>query len=277
MRLLKKVPVAVLAALLACALIACGGQKPAETEAQTVEETKAAREEKAEETEETPEEATETEAPETETEAPETEMVTETETETETQTETETETAPEPGHFSDPEAFEGFKQYTCGSVEITFGETCFRDAGNYSIDSVRQFADETHEQLKDPDILEAGAVGRIDTDYWTKTGGQISYIVYNPGEEAAAFEDCLIVGVQDEEGMTFSNGIYYYDVTPEAIMEILGEPYVIRGTYNEERTDATFTWRDESGDHLLRLAYYREGNIKDVNTLYYVDLSVRGE
>ena len=31
MRLLKKVPMAVLAALLACALIACGGQKPAET------------------------------------------------------------------------------------------------------------------------------------------------------------------------------------------------------------------------------------------------------
>ena len=197
MRLLKKVPVVVLAALLACALIACGGQKPAETEAQTVEETEASSEEKAEETEE----VTETEAPETETEAPETE------TETETQTETETETTPEPGHFSDPEAFEGFKQYTCGSREITFGETYFRDAGNFSINSVRQFADETHEKLSDPDILEAGAVGRIDTDYWTKAGGQISYIVYNPGEEVAAFEDCLIVGVQDEEGMTFSNGI----------------------------------------------------------------------
>ena len=273
MRLLKKVPVAVLAALLACALIACGGQKPAETEAQTVEESEAASEEKAEETEETPEEVTETEAPETE--APETE--TETETEPETEPETESESVPEPGHFSDPSAFEGFKQYTCGSVEITFGETCFKDAGNFSIDSVRQFADETHEQLKDPDILEAGAVGRIDTDYWTKTGGQISYIVYNPGEEAAAFEDCVIIGVQDDEGMTFSNGINYYDATPEAIMEILGEPYEIRGTYNEQRTEARFTWRDESGDHVLRLQYYRDADISDMNGLYYLDLSARNE
>ncbi len=279
MVLFKKATVTVLAALLAVEMTACGGGQKAEsgvpsteTSSMTAEEESA---DQAKEPEAASEAAQETEAPETAAETtPEaaTETVTEATTEA-AETEAASEPGPEPGHFSDPSAFEGFQTYTCGSREVRFGETYFRDTGDIPVERVMQFADETHESMKDPDVLEGGAVGRIVTGYYSKTGGQLSYTVYNPGEDPAAFEDCVIVGVQDEEGMTFSNGIDYYTVTPEALMEILGEPYEIRGKYDENNTQATFIWRDESGDHNLTLSYYRDAEISDMNGLSYMDLS----
>ena len=280
MVLFKKVTVTVLAVLLAVGMTACGGGQKAEsgvpsteTSSMTAEEESA---DQAKEPEAASEAAQETEVPETAAETtPEaaTETVTEAATEAAAETEAASEPGPEPGHFSDPSAFEGFQTYTCGSREVRFGETYFRDTGDIPVERVMQFADETHEGMKDPDVLEGGAVGRIVTGYYSKTGGQLSYTVYNPGEDPAAFEDCVIVGVQDEEGMTFSNGIDYYTVTPEALMEILGEPYEIRGKYDENNTQATFIWRDESGDHNLTLSYYRDAEISDMNGLSYMDLS----
>ncbi|MBQ1530998.1 MAG: hypothetical protein IIZ57_02535 [Solobacterium sp.] len=185
---------------------------------------------------------------------------------------------PEPeahGPFTDPAAFAGFDTYTAGGQQVVLGTTTYGDVSSQyiNIQKVSQLADKTHESVKDPEVFQAGAYGRIITNYYGKTGGQLAYLLYNPTDEDAAFEECVIVGVQDQEGMVFSNGIDFWNVTPKQLIEILGEPYEIKGTVSDKLTDARFIWRDESNDHQLTLSYYDDGQVNDVNGMTYTNLS----
>ncbi len=184
---------------------------------------------------------------------------------------------PEPeahGPFTDPAAFAGFDTYTVGGRQVVLGTTKYGEVNQYiSVAKSSQFADDTHESIKDPEVFQAGAVGRITTNSFAKTAGQLAYTVYNPTEEDAAFEDCVIIGVQDEEGMVFSNGVDFWKVTPDQLIEILGEPYEIKGKTTDTMTNAQFIWRDESNDHQLKLTYYDDGQVAEVDGLSYINLS----
>ena len=186
---------------------------------------------------------------------------------------------PEPeahGPYTDPAAFAGFDAYETSGKQVVFGTTTYGDVSQYlNVQKASQFADDANESVKDPDSLQPGATGRVITDYYAKTGGQLSYILYNPSDTDAAFEDCLIVGVQDEEGMKFSNGIDFWTITPDQLIGILGEPYEIKGKYSETSINAQFIWRDESNDHQLTLTYYDDGQVKDVNGMSYYNLSTK--
>lgn len=181
-----------------------------------------------------------------------------------------------PGPFTDPEAFAGFDTYTAGGHTVTLGSTKYGEINQYiHVKKASQFSDETHEYIADAEVLQAGAMGRVLTDYYAKTGGQLSYMLYNPVDDDAEFADCVIVGVQDEEGMTFSNGINYWTVTPDQLKEILGEPHEIRGKVTDTSISAQFIWRDETDVHELVLIYYDDGKVKDVNGLSYFNVSAR--
>ena len=260
----------ILVAVMMVGLAACGGTQPTSESAvqETEAEVLAAAEEAPEPTETptpTPEPTPEPSPEPTETPEP----------------------TPEPGPYSDPAAFAGFDRYIPGFVssydafmydEITIGETVFGDL-SYSIDRAKQFEDDAHEAVNNAETLEPGAIGRIDTNYWTKDGGQISYNVYNPSDTPAAFEDCVIIGFADEEVATFSNGIQftygislYNNSIVEDITAILGEPNNVLG----DDSSATYYWRDENSDHVLMLAIRTDGDSVEVCRLTYTNSSIVG-
>ena len=180
------------------------------------------------------------------------------------------------GPYSPSEAFAGFDSYTAGSKQVTLGTTTYGEVSQYlTIQKAGQYGDETHESVMDPEVLQSGALGQVITDYYAKNGGQLTYMLYNPADTDAEFEDCVITGVANEEGMTFSNGIDYWSVTPNDLAAILGAPYEIKGTANEKLVDAQLLWRDESNEHQLTLIYYDDGQVRDVNGLSYLNLSAK--
>ena len=80
----------------------------------------------------------------------------------------------------------------------------------------------------------------------------------------------------DDNGMKFANGITYYSHLEE-ITAILGEPYQIKGRVSDRLTDATYIWRDESGEHEFMVRIYAEGGIYDCNGMSYADYSLLAE
>ena len=285
MSIRNKIIVSCLVVAMMAGLAACGGSSASKQEAaetttvQTTAEETTAEETTAEET--TAEETTAEETTAEETTAEET-------TAEETTTEAETEA---PGPYSDSAAFEGFDAYVRGIVvggdgynashenEIRLGETTFRDIPYASIDRTGQSKDDTHESIENPETLEPGAAGKIVSAGWTKLGGQTIYRVFNPTDEPAAFEDCMIVGVQDEEVVTFSNrisiggGLSAFEQL-EAIKAVLGEPNAVKGEVRDDYIDATFFWRDENDDHLLKLALKAEGDYSEVRTMAYYNYAL---
>ena len=235
------------------------------------------------------------EAQETQAAASETEAETETETETETEveaaaeeenveeeaaSETETETTEEeteaPGPFSDPAAFEGFNTVLDyqGNTILTFGETTFGtlDRG-LTISSVRQFKDDTHAAYSNPEALEPGAFGLIETTYWTKEGNPLSYRIYNPTDEPLAFEDCIIIGVMNDDGINFANGIRFYS-SVEDIIAILGEPNDAITNDHGGSESTRYWWCDENNDHVLIVTTYTSGDVTNVVDQTYINRSI---
>lgn len=167
-----------------------------------------------------------------------------------------------PVNYNDPSGFEGFDAFIEGVTdnyehfrdnEFIIGTTFFGEF-NYPLKRMDQLADDNHEAIKDAETLEPGAFGKITTDYWTKTGGPTVFTVCNPAHEAAVPDDCIIAGITDLDGVTFSNGIVI-GVGPadhtilERINAVLGEPAEI--TAAAENT--VYRWCDQTGLHDLRL------------------------
>ena len=194
---------------------------------------------------------------------------------------------PEPGHYTDPSAFEGFHAYIEGAVssydsfrdrEVRIGETKFSETG-YSVNKARQYAYGGHESVKEAEVLEAGAIGMVSTGGFTKLGGETAFLVYNPSDEPAAFEDCVILGFKFLDGATFSDGTYLTEGTQdpsvlEDIINRLGEPCEIKGTVREGYVSGTYFWRDEDGVHEFTLSVYSEGDMFEINGISYTDYSV---
>ena len=264
---MKKITALLLTVLLAVSLNACGGSGSAQQNSAATE------------TQEAEEKQEEPAAAEEEAEAAATEENVEQDKTDEAGQETEAgpasqEPAAEGGHYSEPEAFAGFGEYTCGSREVVFGKTVFKEAcGDMPIAETVQYKDGIPDTMASPETLEPGTFGLIVTEYFAKNGGQITYDIFNPSDAPIPYEDCVIIGVSSEDGMIFGNGIAYDSATPEAIMAILGDPYEINGTYSEEFTNAQFIWKDESGAHRLMLAYRAEGESREVSNLMYRDRS----
>ncbi len=175
-----------------------------------------------------------------------------------------------PGHFSEPEAFIGFDSYQGkyfsegGFYEsnVIFGETTLKDHYSGEIRKTKQYADGSHTAVDNPETLDAGAVGLVETATSNTMGMAISFVVYNPTDAPAAFEDCLIIGFEETHALSlvFSNGISFImpsgfggtseTNTYEEITAALGEPYEEKG-FSE--TSTSCCWRDESGKHVLKV------------------------
>ena len=197
----------------------------------------------------------------------------------------------EPGHFSDPAAFESFNTYSVNARpeddftgdEVVLGVTRFGDHFKGEVSKTKQYADADHESVSGPEKLEAGAVGAV-TGRISYSGRSSDYIVYNPSDEPAEFADCILIGFHEAYGgiLTFSNDIFFKtgiaesikaDNPVDAIVEILGEPYEIDGDVSSEKTSAEYTWRDESGRHLLRLHVWSSEGFTQVPTASYINCS----
>ncbi len=174
----------------------------------------------------------------------------------------------EKGPYSNSDAFAGFDTYTGydrGTKEdinadaVTLGETILKEHYTAECHSPEQLPYGIHEAKTDVETLEAGAVGRITSQYLSMS--EMAYfILYNPADEPAAFEDCIIIGIENENAdrITFSNGVEIYTMEyplktdpSEKISEILGDPYEKESSENE----TSYYWRDEEGDHILNCLY----------------------
>ena len=185
------------------------------------------------------------------------------------------EPTPEPGPCSDSAAFEGFDtfSYYNSSAEsfkdATFGVTTFGELNFTAVDYVTEYVPGTNTRTK-VDLIEAGSFGKVVSTWWSKTGGMLCYIVYNPSDAAATIEDCVLVGTTDNEDITFSNGLRYYS-QPDEITAILGEPNEI---ISESPWSFKYCWRDESGDHELTLTVYEPETVGEIDGMSYINLSI---
>lgn len=178
------------------------------------------------------------------------------------------------GNFSDPEAFKGFDSYQgkyfssngeSYESDVIFGETILKDHYSGEIASTKQYADESHNAVDNPQTLDAGAVGLVVTHTANTMGMVVSFVVYNPTDAAAAFEDCLIIGFEETQALSlvFSNGISFVmpsglgegseTNTYEEITAALGEPFEEQGINGQSQMQTSCCWRDESGKHVLKV------------------------
>ena len=187
------------------------------------------------------------------------------------ETEAEAQPLAEAGHYSDPEAFAGFGEYVSGSRSIVFGSSVYKEVcGDLGIASTIQYKDGIPDEMASPNTLEPGTFGEIITKWTNEDQSSLCFDIFNPNDEPIPYEDCVIIGVNGEKDIVFSNGISYENVTPEAIIAILGDPYEIQGEYTKEATNAMFIWKDESGDHRLTMASYAG----EVSNITYRDRSM---
>ncbi len=175
-------------------------------------------------------------------------------------------------HYSDAQAFAGFASYTAGSRSVTFGETVFAETG-LPADTVTQYADDVHEGKNDPELIEAGASAVITTGFWAKTGGELQLMVYNNTGGDIPAEECVIIGVMNEDGVCFANGITWYSGIEE-IVNILGEPYRIDGKVSEDYANARYIWRDEDRMHELVVSGVRDGDSYECGGMAYSDYTL---
>ena len=96
----------------------------------------------------------------------------------------------------------------------------------------------------DPETLDPGALGRILIDSFAKSGLPVMIRIYNPYDTPAAPADCLIIGVENNDGIIFSNGIRY-DSGLEEYTALLGEPSGISGE--------VYFWCDENQAHIVNV------------------------
>lgn len=190
------------------------------------------------------------------------------------------EPTPEPaGTFTDSALFEGFNSFqyyngsTGSSMDVIFGQTTFGELAFTDIDMVMQLPDDTNERLINPETLAAGATAQISTNWYTKTGGALSYMVYNPSDSPAAIDDCVLIGVQDYEGMQFANGLRY-DSKPDQIIAVLGEPNEI---IKKSQWTFVYVWRDESGEHELTQTVYEPETVGEIDGMTYMNYSIMGK
>ena len=197
----------------------------------------------------------------------------------------------DPGHFSDADAFLGFDTYKgtylyntkkdFSDNEVTLGVTVLKDHYSGEFSWTQQYADEFHERAQYPEKLDAGAVGFVEPNWFSRAGDNPRYIVYNPSDAPAAFEECLMIGFENEMAvnLVFSNDIGLMTANAEgnvtdtdprdAFIAILGEPYEISGETSEDSLDATYYWRDESGKHVFNARFWgRDGHFQTIGVSY---------
>ena len=164
----------------------------------------------------------------------------------------DTETPESPGEtassirFCDPSVFEGFDHFTTlsGDTEITIGDSAFSALGDLPVVHVTQFQGLGQTGKTDPETLDPGALGRILIDSFAKSGLPVMIRIYNPYDTPAAPADCLIIGVENNDGIIFSNGIRY-DSGLEEYTALLGEPSGISGE--------VYFWCDENQAHIVNV------------------------
>lgn len=289
MKTLAKTIVALLLAALTMTLVACGSSGEAHQSSGTATQTEESK-------------ASEEAEPESETAASE---------ETESATE---EAVPEPseavaeylepaglmnsGNFSDPEAFKGFDSYQgkyfssngeSYESDVIFGETILKDHYSGELSRTKQYADESHNAVDNPETLDAGAVGLVETHAMNTMGMGVSFVVYNPTDAAAAFEDCLIIGFEETQALSlvFSNGISFVmpsglgeaseTNTYEAITAVLGEPYEEKGLNSQSEKSTSCCWRDESGKHVLKVDIWESNGHFQTTGVSYKNFEFVGE
>ena len=289
MRNIIKILSVLLIAAMAVSLAACGSSETppstepaAQTEPATQKETKTT-------------EAATTKAPETTAAA--TEETTQAPTEAAVEYLEPAETA-EPGHFSDPEAFKLFDSYvgkyssyeTYSDSEVVLGKTLLKEHYTGEFLHTRQYADKSHEAVQDPEKLEAGAVGTIQSNYVNGASfNSIIFVVYNSSDAPAAFEDCVIIGFEDDPTRVFkfSDQIQFITATMtgkvdkndprEAVNAILGEPYEQDGEISDSSEMVKCCWRDESGEHVLKMTIWGMDGNYQVVSLVYKNFALIGE
>lgn len=201
------------------------------------------------------------------------------------------------GNFSDPEAFKGFdsyqgKYFSKGETyesDVIFGETILKDHYSGELSRTKQYADESHNAVDNPETLDAGAVGLVETDTANTMGMGVSFVVYNPTDAVAAFEDCLIIGFEETQALSlvFSNGISFVmpsglggaseTNTYEEITAALGEPYEEKGFHGESETSTSCCWRDESGKHVLKVDIWESDGHFQTTAVSYKNFEFVGE
>ncbi len=169
------------------------------------------------------------------------------------------------------------KEFSSG--EITLGKTLLREHYTGNTSDVRQLEDDSHEEIRDVETIEPGAVGEVRTTWMTLTGNTPAFFVYNSGDEPAPYDECVLVGIENDLAymLTFANGFSYrqhegsvMDTDPkEMLVEILGEPY----ESDISDSNSEYTWRDEKNEHILELSVWSSESVYQIIHFSYRNLS----